>query len=199
MVRGGTDKGRARRLAQAMLLALAAPSLGGCGLLQSIGLLPAPPAPVVAAPQPPPPPPTYALRVVLSASEDVNPDARGRPSPIRVQLYVGERDPRLDEAGFAAVFGAGPGSADGDGVALPTPFETLVLRPGERVDLALEPPRGHSRLAVAAAFREPWSALWSDAITLDTSVATVVGATLEAARVTLRAAPEPCPEEGRCR
>ena len=177
---------RQRRASLAALLGLA-PLLGGCGALRAIGLLPSPPAPRAD----PPPPPDYPLALHLSAAAGINPDAAGRPSPLRVHVYVDERDPRLDERGFAAVFGAGPtGALRTDGASV-EPLETLVISPGEDVALALSPPREALWVSVAAAYREPWSALWYATVRVDAASAPTVTATFADAAVRLAAERRP--------
>lgn len=156
------DEAASRGSRRRALLVLAASGtalpLGGCGLLRSVGLLPsaAPPATPPVAPAPPPPA-DRAVELRLSAAPDINPDSGGRASPLRVQLYAGERDPRLGELGFEGVFGADAGGA-------PETLATLVVAPGGALVQPLVVPRATTWIGVAAAYREPWSALWFDAL-----------------------------------
>jgi len=154
----------------ALLVCLTLP-LGGCGPLRSIGLLPSPP-----------PPTDYLLAITLSATPDINPDASGRASPLRLHVYAGERDPGFGDLGFDAVFGTGAASGTG-----PTPLDTLVVAPGQSVELALTPDTRAVWVTIAAAYREPWSAIWSESVRVDGSGTARVRVELE--RATLRLLP----------
>ena len=180
-----------RRIGVALALAGCLP-LAGCGLLRTIGLLPSPPPAPAPVSETPAPPADYLLALTIEADADINPDPRGRASPLRVHVYADERDPRLGELGFESVFGAGPGgTADASGERS-TPLETLTLPPGERLELALTPPTTAGWISVAAAYREPWSAVWVATLRLsDTLGAATARARLERAAVRLDEGREP--------
>lgn len=172
---------RRRAVIRALACPLLAVPLGGCGLLRSIGLLPSPPP----APLPSPPAPTdYPLTLTISAAPDINPDPSGRASPLRLHVYADERDPQLGELGFETVFGTGTSGAGGNGSM---PLATLVVAPGENTELALTPAADAVWVTVAAAYREPWSSLWTDSVRVDGKGASTVHLTLE--RTVLRLSP----------
>ena len=143
--------------------------------------------PPTAPPPPPPAPLDYALTIELVASKDINPDPRGRPSPLRVHVHVGPRDPRFGELGFASAFAPEGGPSAGD--AAGEPAGTAVLAPGGRETLALRAPVDAGWVTVSAAYREPWSALWTTGTRVDTSEPVRLVATLDAASVAIATDP----------
>lgn len=54
--------------------------------------------------KPPPPPKPTLVKVVFSAQANVNPDARGRPSPVTVRMYGLKSRASYDTADFFALY-----------------------------------------------------------------------------------------------
>lgn len=96
------------------------------------------------------------LDLTLAASDDVNPDLHGRPSPVVVQLLELRHPVAFENADFFSLYGRGEQALPKDWVA----GEELELRPGERrvLKLSVEP---HSRyVGVLAAYRDLPQVQW---------------------------------------
>lgn len=96
------------------------------------------------------------LDLTLAASDEVNPDRHGRPSPVVVQLLELRHPVAFENADFFSLYGRGEQALPKDWVA----SEELELRPGERRELKLsvEP---HSRyVGVLAAYRDLPQVQW---------------------------------------
>ena len=55
-------------------------------------------------PKPPPPPPPTIIQVSLDAQANVNPDTRGRPSPVVVRFYELKTPANFNAADFFCLF-----------------------------------------------------------------------------------------------
>src|SRR5271155_5434729 len=53
---------------------------------------------------PPKPPKPQVVKLIVSASTDVNPDALGRPSPVVVRIYQLKDDAAFKDADFFALY-----------------------------------------------------------------------------------------------
>ena len=96
------------------------------------------------------------LDLTLIASDDVNPDLHGRPSPVVVQLFELRHPVAFENADFFSLYGRGEQALPKDWVA----GEELELRPGQRrvLKLSVEP---HSRyVGVLAAYRDLPQVQW---------------------------------------
>jgi len=129
--------------------------LSSCGLLQKIGILSSPPdapiaveAPVPLSEQP------YKLVLTLSATDDVNPDTLSRPSPIQVRIFVTDAQSEIADKTFEEVFDLGGNLVD------PRPLATVTLRPGQIRQVILPAYKSQNLLAIAAAYRDPFQAIW---------------------------------------
>lgn len=122
------------------LLVLALATLAGCG-------------------GPPKPKPTV-LKATVTAQADVNPDARGRPSPVTVRLYGLKSRAVFDSADFFALYDKDRETLAADMVEK----EEFQLKPGESrvIDKTLAPEVTH--VAVFAAFRDLERAQWRMAV-----------------------------------
>lgn len=139
------------------LLALAtASALSGCGSAPK----PPPPLPAPRQPPAPPPPPPTALSAVLSAQASVNPDVRGRPSPVSVRVYTLKRRTAFESADFFALFERDAATLGGDLVDK----EEFQLMPGDtrQIDKVLTP--DITFIGVFAAFRDLERAQWRSAM-----------------------------------
>jgi type VI secretion system protein VasD len=102
------------------------------------------------------PPRPVTVVIDVRASESVNPDAGGRPSPVRVRIYQLADDTDFLKADLTALW------ADDAGVlaaALVSRQEFMLVPGGSKQgSMKLEP--GTRHVAVAAAFRDFRSAEW---------------------------------------
>lgn len=96
------------------------------------------------------------LNLTLVASDEVNPDLHGRPSPVVVQLLELRHPVAFENADFFSLYGRGEQALPKDWVA----SEELELRPGEQrvLKLSVGP---HSRyVGVLAAYRDLPQVQW---------------------------------------
>jgi len=158
----------------------------GCSILQKVGILSSPepakfelpaPAPVPLSEQP------YDLKLILSASDDLNPDTQSRPSPVQVRLFLTEPQSEISSKSFEEVFDfAG-------NVMEPRPLATVTMRPGEAKTVVLPAMKSQTLLVVAAAYRDPYQSIWS-ALAEITPLDTVnASATIGSALVTINPTP----------
>ena len=159
--------------------------LSGCGLLQKVGLLSGPPVvppaaidiPVPLAEQP------SQLMLTLSAASDVNPDSQLRPSPIQVRIFVTDSQSEIASQGFDAVFDIGGTLIE------PRPLATVTLRPGQVKELVLPTNKSQTRLAIAAAYRDPFQSIWITTTPITAQDTVRASATLAAQSVTINSNP----------
>ena len=90
------------------------------------------------------------LDLTLTASDDVNPDQHGRPSPVVVQLMELRHPVAFENADFFSLYGRGEQALPKDWVA----SEELELRPGEQVALKLSIEPSSRYVGVLAAYRD---------------------------------------------
>ncbi|MFK7853265.1 MAG: type VI secretion system lipoprotein TssJ [Granulosicoccus sp.] len=134
----------------AMVLLLSTLS-SGCSILQKTGILPAPAGQTDAVL----PTQTYEMRLILSASKDLNPDAQSRPSPVQVRLFLANPQSEIATKSFEEMF-------DFDGNIMdPRPLATITLRPDQTKTVVLPATRSQTLLVIAAAYRDPYQSIWS--------------------------------------
>jgi type VI secretion system VasD/TssJ family lipoprotein len=161
-------------------IVMAASLLSGCGVLEKVGILSgseapitAPPAPIPLSEQP------YELNLRLTAGNDLNPDTQSRPSPVQVRIFLMAPQADVNSKEFAEVF-------DFDGQFMePRPLSTVTLRPGQTRDVILPANKSQSMLVVAAAYRDPYQALWKAIATVTPSDTAAALATIGANSVTI--------------
>jgi type VI secretion system protein VasD len=117
-----------------------------------------PPPPPPAAPLAVAPPPIPRTRVELrvEAAADVNPNAHGSGAPVVLRIYELKGLSSFNGADFFALYDKDQASLGGD---LARKRE-LLLRPGEKQTLILEPEEGTAYFAALAAFRNLNSSRW---------------------------------------
>ncbi len=102
----------------------------------------------------------HAFSFRLNASEDVNPDITGRPSPVRFWLLTLSDDEVLRHPDFFSLVEGGAVSPALGVLAR----RSLMLRPGETMDITLSPPNAGRFIALVAEFRDltggRWHQLW---------------------------------------
>ncbi|HSV58234.1 MAG TPA: type VI secretion system lipoprotein TssJ [Variovorax sp.] len=107
---------------------------------------------------PPPKPVVTPVSLNLAASADANPDARGRPSPLTVRVYVLKAPGPFEGADFFSLFDKDQATLGAELVKR----EELLLKPGEsrKLEFTLEPDA--KNIAVLAAYRDLERARWRD-------------------------------------
>lgn len=101
------------------------------------------------------PPPTI-VNVTLAADANVNPDARGRPTPVVVRTYLLANPGVFEAADFFSLF-------EGDEKALGATLvgrEEVTLRPGQTQASKLSPQTEAKAVGVFVAYREPNKTQW---------------------------------------
>ncbi len=92
----------------------------------------------------------------LTASDQLNPDLNGRPSPIVVRLFELKHPVSFDNADFFSLYERAKQSLAPDIVA----SEELELRPGKTLDLKLTVEEGSRYVGVLAAYRDLSDTQW---------------------------------------
>ena len=96
------------------------------------------------------------LNLNLSASDEVNPDLHGRPSPVVVRLFELKHPVAFENADFFSLYERGKESLAPDLVT----SEELELRPGQTVQLKLSVEPGSRYVGVLAAYRDLPQSQW---------------------------------------
>lgn len=96
------------------------------------------------------------LNLKLTASDQLNPDLNGRPSPIVVRLFELKHPVAFESADFFSLYERAKESLAPDMVAT----EELELRPGQTVDLKLSVEKGSRYVGVLAAYRDLPDTKW---------------------------------------
>jgi type VI secretion system protein VasD len=96
------------------------------------------------------------LNLKLTASDQLNPDLNGRPSPIVVRLYELKHPVAFENADFFSLYERAKESLAPDMVST----EELELRPGETVELKLSVEEGSRYVGVLAAYRDLPDTKW---------------------------------------
>ncbi|SDU91459.1 type VI secretion system lipoprotein TssJ [Pseudomonas mucidolens] len=96
------------------------------------------------------------LNLKLTASDQLNPDLNGRPSPIVVRLFELKQPVAFENADFFSLYERAKESLAPDMVAT----EELELRPGETVELKLSVEQDSRYVGVLAAYRDLPDTKW---------------------------------------
>lgn len=105
---------------------------------------------------------TTKLDLTLQASEDLNPDLHGRPSPIVVRLLELKNPSSFSNSDFFSLYQRPKESLMPDLVS----FEELEVRPGEARELKLSVRPGSRYVGVIAAYRDLPEASWRYVVSL---------------------------------
>lgn len=105
---------------------------------------------------------TTKLDLTLQASEDLNPDLHGRPSPIVVRLLELKNPSSFSNSDFFSLYQRPKESLMPDLVS----FEELEVRPGEARELKLSVRPGSRYVGVIAAYRALPEASWRYVVSL---------------------------------
>jgi len=112
------------------------------------------------------------LNLTLTASDQLNPDLNGRPSPVVVRLFELKHPVAFENADFFSLYERPGESLKPDLVA----SEELELRPGETVELRLGIAGGGRYVGVLAGYRDLPQTRWR--YTLPVAAARVTEANL---------------------
>ena len=107
-------------------------------------------------PPPPPPPKPTIFQVNLGVAPDVNPDARGRASPVVARLFELKSLASFENADFASLFDRDKETLGNDLVAK----EEMVLQPGENRKFTRELNAQTRFVAVVAGYRDIERSRW---------------------------------------
>ena len=127
-------------------------SLGLSLALSGCAKPPLPPSP----PPPPPPPKPTVFQVKMTVAPNVNPDLRGRPSPVVSRLYELKSLALFQTADFLSLFDRDKDFLGNDLVAK----EELVLQPGEARQFTRELHNETRFVALIAAYRDIERSRW---------------------------------------
>ena len=137
---------------------------------------------LAACAKPPPPPVVTPVRLALVGGSDLNPDARGRASPVMVRVYALKTTASFDSADFFALFEKDTATLGAD---LHQREETL-LRPGERKLLTFTLPAEVTSLGILAAYRDLARATWRQIVPLKVGTPTDLTAMLGARGIVMQ-------------
>lgn len=112
--------------------------------------------------KPPPPPVTTPVQLQLVGAADMNPDTRGRASPLALRVYALKTSSGFDTADFFALFEKDMATLGGDLIKK----EEVLLKPGETSALSFVLQADATALGVLAAYRDLSRAQWRQTIPL---------------------------------
>jgi type VI secretion system protein VasD len=115
------------------------------------------------------------LNLKLTASDQVNPDLNGRPSPIVVRLIELKHPVAFENADFFSLYERAKESLSPDLVA----SEELELRPGETAEFKLSVESGSRYVGVLAAYRDLRETQWRYVVQVTPADLTVAELTLD--------------------
>ena len=96
------------------------------------------------------------VAVTIKAGQDVNPDAQGHGSPLELRLYELRGASTFQSADFFAIYEKDQATLGADMAAK----KDLVIQPGDKKVLMLEPAAGTQYVGVFAAYRQLDNARW---------------------------------------
>ncbi|MEF9673302.1 type VI secretion system lipoprotein TssJ [Pseudomonas sp. MWU13-2100] len=115
------------------------------------------------------------LNLKLSASDQLNPDLNGRPSPIVLRLLELKHPVAFQNADFFSLYDRAKDILSQDLVA----SEEIELRPGETLDLKLTVKSESRFVAVLAAYRDLPATQWRYVIPVDAQQLTRIDLNLD--------------------
>ena len=119
------------------------------------------------------------LNLKLTASDQLNPDLNGRPSPIVVRLLELKHPVTFENADFFSLYERAKESLVPDLVA----SEELELRPGETIELKLSMEEGSRYVGVLAAYRDLPETRWRYTVQITPVEVTEADLTLDQAGI----------------
>jgi type VI secretion system protein VasD len=154
------------RWARLAFLSACMAAIGGCAK---------PPAP------PPAPPPPTIIQATLNASEVVNPDGRGRASPILVRVFELKTLAAFDAADFFSIWEREQETLGAELAAR----EEIQLRPGESTKLLRTTNADTRHFAVVAAYRDLERSTWRAAVAVMPNQTNVISVDLDARKLSI--------------
>lgn len=121
------------------------------------------------------------LDLRLTASDQLNPDLNGRPSPIVLRLYELNHAVAFENADFFSLYERAKETLAPDMVA----SEELELRPGETLELKLSVHRGTRYVGVVAAYRDLSQTVWRSTHRVAATETTKIDLTLDQSGIRL--------------
>jgi type VI secretion system protein VasD len=131
------------RFRHVVLLAMTIP-LAACGLFGASE----PVMPPVAAPT--------RVALTIEAAPDINPDNEGRGAPVQLRIYELRGSAAFESSDFFAIYDKDQATLGADLASR----KDLLLRPGDRKILMLEPGAGSQFVGIFAAYRQLENARW---------------------------------------
>ncbi len=125
-----------------------------------------------AAPPEPAPAPTHVI-LDIEASEDINPDAEGRPSPVVLRIYELKSATVFNGTDFISLYEKDKNVLGGDLVRK----DEVIVQPKEKKTIHFEASGDTRAIGIFAIFRKYDEGRWRAAVTVrphDTMVATTV-------------------------
>jgi type VI secretion system protein VasD len=117
-----------------------------------------------ASPPTPPVPPRIVepsnLVITIAARPDVNPDIRGRASPLSLRLFELKSEAAFQTADFFALYDRDQATLGGDMLAR----DDLIIRPGETQTITRKANADTRLLGVIAAFRDLEHSVWRTSV-----------------------------------
>ncbi len=132
--------------------------ISSCSLLRTVGLLPKP----VEIKLPPAAEIPYIVMLTIDVHKDVNPDLDGRPSPVKIKIFLTEPTIDFKEIEYNDFFGLDSQNLE------PSAIMTISLRPGTTQIVELNAMKSQNQLTIAAAFRRPNQTKWLDSVLIGT-------------------------------
>ena len=115
------------------------------------------------------------LNLTLTATDQLNPDLNGRPSPVVVRLFELKHAVAFESADFFSLYERARETLSPDLVS----SEELELRPGETIELRLGIVGGGRYVGVLAAYRDLPQTRWRYTLPLAAARVTEVNLTLD--------------------
>ncbi|CAI8954187.1 type VI secretion system protein VasD [Pseudomonas sp. IT-P253] len=115
------------------------------------------------------------LNLRLTASDQLNPDLNGRPSPIVVRLFELKHPVTFENADFFSLYEHAKESLAPDLVV----SEEIELRPGETVEMKLSVQEGSRYVGVLAAYRDLPETKWRYTVKVTPAGVTAADLTLD--------------------
>lgn len=112
--------------------------------------------------KPPPPPVITHVNLQLIGAANMNPDTRGRASPMALRVYALKTSSGFDTADFFALFEKDVATLGGDLIKK----EEVLLRPGESHTVSFDLPADASAIGILAAYRDLTRAQWRQTVPL---------------------------------
>ena len=119
------------------------------------------------------------LNLKLTASDQLNPDLNGRPSPIVVRLFELKHPVTFENADFFSLYERAKESLAPDLVA----SEEIELRPGETVEMKLSVKEGSRYVGILAAYRDLPETRWRYTVQVSPMEVTHADLTLDQAGI----------------